>query len=501
MHARGLSRRALSGAFVVLLLVATAGFAGQADALPTGTVPTGYYESPTFGYLIRLDAAKWRVAEERSDANGDHLLLSGPAGLVAFDGYTGFRGDPEACLTAEESRVASDRGVTNLAVATDDNGNPAEMHASGWAYRIFTLRATDASGTRTAMALTIDCRTLVPGKAVLEVRHYVPLAAYTNAVVDADTLMHAVVLPRRSVEARSPSAILFYPTPNMTYTVDSSDVGTIAVTALDEAPRTDLPAPAPAGTHWVAATIAFRSTGPVPLEADAGAPYVVDQYGVVTDSAYYRWESATGDPNAQIQTLAAGSEAIAVGWFAVANGARVAAIECTCFPSLGQGTRIITSFRPRLGETGPLDFDYYGCLHYPRAPEIVYGPDGTERGLVTAAEFVVFPDRTGSRLTLAVENTGGTPWAFDPRNVVVWGQGDSWPSEAAWNGGPATGAARTLEPGERGLVTLTFATRLEIGAPLVLGAYYWAASNQEVFLSSLVPCQGSGGRPIIREAG
>jgi hypothetical protein len=502
MCVRPKPRRLLFIALVTVLLVVNGGLAGKAGASPTGDVPAGYYESPTFGYLIRLDDPSWQITDEQSTGNADELVLTGPAGLVAFDGYTGYGGSPDACLAGEESRVAGDPTVSDFAVATDDDGNAAEVHAPGWAYRIYTLVASDASGTQTPMALTIDCRTLIPGSAVLEVRHYVPLAAYDKALPSADTLMHAVVLARRSVDESTTPDPTFYPAENMTYSNDGADAGSIAVTALDEAPSADLPAPAPTGTHWVAATIEFRNTGRDSLEADAGGPYVVDEFGVVTSSAYYRWDSAPGDPDAQVQSLPGGSEAIAEGWFAVADGARVSAVECDCFASLGMGTRIITSYRPRLGRVGPLDHEYYDCLHYPRSPVLVFDRDGTERALITVIDLSGLDASSADQLTLAVENSGNSPWTFDPRNVVVWGAGDSWPSDAEWEtGDPADGVARTLAPHERGIVRLSFAKDLQIGIPLVLDAHYWAEGDQEVYLASLVPCQGSAGRPIIREAG
>jgi hypothetical protein len=475
-----------------------AGFGGRAVALQTESPPAGYYESPTFGYLIQLDSAKWQVTEQQSNGSADHLVLSGAAGVVAFDGYTGFNGDPDACLAAEEARVAQDPGITHLAVAADLDGNRAEVHAPGWTYRIYTLVATDANGARTPMTLTIDCRTLVPNSAVLEVRHYVPLSSYAEAVRDADVLMHAVVLARPSVKPITTFDDTFLRTENMTYVVGTSEVAAIAVTSLDETPSTALPAAAPEGTHWVSAKIEFRNSGHDPLKADAGAPYLVDEYGGVTNSAYYRWIFATGDPNAPVQPLGTGTEVLLLGWFAVAGNARVASVECDCFPSLGYGTRTITSFRPRLGETGPLDHDYYDCQHYPRRPVLVLDRNGNEVGLVTVVDFVQPGAKQGDQLVLAVENSGNAPWTFDPRNVVVWGVGNAWPSDVQWLSGVSAGGGRTIALGGRDVVRLTFPSSLQPGAPLVLYAHYWASKDQEVFLASLVGCQGTAGRPVIR---
>jgi hypothetical protein len=499
MRARSGTCQRLAFSLLIALLVFPLEFGG-ARAFQTDDVPDGYYESPTYGYLVRLDFPGWQVADEQSSGGLDHLVLSGQAGLVAFDGYTGFGGDPKACLAAEEVRVAADPSISQFSVAVDEEGKAAESYAPGWAYRIYTLVAPDANGVATEFALTIDCRTLVPGSAVLEVRHYVALSAYGDAVSAADWLMHAVVFPRRSVVPLAAADSTFYPSEKMEYATQSgSYVAEVAVTHLDETPVSDLPAPAPAGTHWVAATIRFSNTGEDGLEIDAGAPYVVDQFGGVTTSSYYRWDWTDSDPSAQVQTLAGGSDAIAVSWFAVADGMRVAEVDCDCFQTFDYGTRQITSFRPRLGQTGPLTDGYYDCMHYPRQPMLVFDRAGNERAMVTAIEFDQPGNGRGDQLTLAVENTSDAPWTFDPRNVVVWGIGDSRPVDTVWEVGAAgAGIARTLAPGERAFVRLSFATELQIGNPLELSVHYWAASDQEVFLASLVPCQGTAGRPILR---
>src|SRR5262249_36730259 len=156
-----------------------------------------------------------------------------------------------------------------------------------------------------------------------------------------------------------------------------------------------------------------------------------------TGSSYFRWESTAGDPDTRTQNLSAGSEAIASSWFAVADGSRVAAVECDCFPSLGLGTRTITSFRPRFGQTGPLDGTYFDCMHCSRRPVSGLDRAGRERGLVTATDFAQPGGNRGDQLTLAVENTGDVSWTFDPRNVVVWGVGNAWPVATQWETGNA----------------------------------------------------------------
>lgn len=163
-----------------------------------------FYESPTFGYILNWRTDQWRVTEELSEDSRDRLTLVGDAGMVSFDGYVGFSGDPSQCLaTAVEQLYAAGEG-RELQAAKDEDGNLIEgSFGEARAYALYTFVTTDVEGAERDFVAHLECRRLKSGSAVLQVIYLTTVDQYNENSLGndpADDLMRSVVMPRASAD-------------------------------------------------------------------------------------------------------------------------------------------------------------------------------------------------------------------------------------------------------------------------------------------------------------
>nr|MDQ3044709.1 hypothetical protein [Chloroflexota bacterium] len=156
---------------------------GGVTGAPLGEGVVGdVYTSPSFGYSVAWDGAVWSVEDELSEGGQDLLRIGTPLSTLYFEAYEGFAGDPAACLEEAAAELSAEKGVSDFTVATDRNGDPLTGADATSAYAVYTLTFTSDTGEALAFADYIECRTLVPGEAVLEITLIVGLDLYNEQV-------------------------------------------------------------------------------------------------------------------------------------------------------------------------------------------------------------------------------------------------------------------------------------------------------------------------------
>jgi plastocyanin len=179
----------------VTITMAASPSAVQAAAAEPAPPPSTTYKSPTFGYTIGYGPT-WQESENASTNGTDRFVLFNGKSYITFTGEAAYGGDPKACVDGFVKELTADPNVSNLQLATDENGQPAqgETAATG-AYAIYDhdYRFSDRTEPYT---LFVGCIPLVPNQAVLAVVQNVPTADYDEEVNLREALLRGLTLPQ-----------------------------------------------------------------------------------------------------------------------------------------------------------------------------------------------------------------------------------------------------------------------------------------------------------------
>jgi hypothetical protein len=124
------------------------------------------YTSPTFGYTLSWDPSIWAVKAERLIEGYDGLELGSDRSNVFVEGMNDYGGDVAACLADARQQIASRQGVGPISdfqgpgrPIPDTNG--AKSFLVGYVAKF-------PDGSSQTIVEYVQCRTIVPGAAVLE---------------------------------------------------------------------------------------------------------------------------------------------------------------------------------------------------------------------------------------------------------------------------------------------------------------------------------------------
>jgi hypothetical protein len=154
------------------------------------------YTSPTWGYHVRWYGDEWAVGEESSEAGTDALWLSDRAGnVVGFSGVTAYGGDAATCLEQRIAELEALPGAADVEIVSDEAGTLQLQQNSWWSWAIMLVRLPTADQEQLVdHVVYLDCRTLVPGSAVLMRTLAGPVATF-EASMDRFAILQAT-LPR-----------------------------------------------------------------------------------------------------------------------------------------------------------------------------------------------------------------------------------------------------------------------------------------------------------------
>ena len=186
-------RPTAEGGTQVTVVLAASSSATEAAAAQPEPPPSTTYTSPTFGYAIGYGPT-WEEAENVSSNGRDRFVLSNETSYITFTGAREYGGDPQACVDAFVAQLTADPAVSNLALATDEAGNPVQggTEATG-AFAIFNHDYTFPDRVD-QYTLFVGCIPLIPNEAVLAVVQNVPTAQYDDQVELREALLRGLTL-------------------------------------------------------------------------------------------------------------------------------------------------------------------------------------------------------------------------------------------------------------------------------------------------------------------
>lgn len=178
------------------------------EVTPASGATTGVsgstWTGPSWGAGVSWDAADWTVEAEFIDAGYDGLQIGTPLSTVYLEAYAGFGGDAVACLAAAAAEIAERQGVTEV-VPLAGRPLPVPEDQRGEA-QLFGLTLTLEDGTVFRGVEYVECRTLVPGTAVLELTWQTIAETFNQDFPRVEELLGAITLPAAAAPLATPIA-------------------------------------------------------------------------------------------------------------------------------------------------------------------------------------------------------------------------------------------------------------------------------------------------------
>lgn len=187
--------------------VADADLAGLAT--PVSGMAESSWEGPNWGVRVTWDPADWTVENEFIQSGYDAVQIATPNSTAYLETYAGFAGDAEACLAAAEAEIGQRAGVTEVLPLTGRSLPVADDEIG--AAQLFGVTATLADGNVYRGVEYVECRTLVPGSAVVEITWQTMTSAYDEDFPRVQELFAAIELPSQVTPPGTPSAPLATP--------------------------------------------------------------------------------------------------------------------------------------------------------------------------------------------------------------------------------------------------------------------------------------------------
>lgn len=176
----------------------------DAVATPVTGVSDSSWEGPNWGVRVTWDPAVWSVEGELIDAGYDGLQIGTPASTIFIEAYGGFAGNAEDCLADAEREIGERESVSEL-VTLSGRPMPSTGADQGPA-RLFGLVATLASGEPFRGTEYVECRTLVPSGAVMEITWQTAAAAYSDELPLVEALLGTIEIAGSSEPPLLPSS-------------------------------------------------------------------------------------------------------------------------------------------------------------------------------------------------------------------------------------------------------------------------------------------------------
>jgi hypothetical protein len=179
-----------------------AGTAVPSNELPSTGVSGSTWEGPNFGVRLSWDPAEWNVEDEVVAEGYDGLQLGTSLSTVYVEAYEGSDGDAAACLSEARQQIVEREGVTSVTPVSghslpvpDDVRGEAEM---------FGVTAKLDDGTVFHGIEYVECRTLVPGQAVLELTWQTITSAFDEDLPRVEVLFNSLDVPSEATPAATP---------------------------------------------------------------------------------------------------------------------------------------------------------------------------------------------------------------------------------------------------------------------------------------------------------
>jgi hypothetical protein len=338
-----LFKRSLSALVVALLLLtsAAAGIFAQIEG--------ERWTSPTYGFSVSWAGTEWQpdpegtltaVGPERLDRVH---LLNGVSSLY-FEGATRYQGDLTACVAEEANLLAQETGVSEIRPYRDEEGVQLVADGPNFSAAAFTLTLS-IGDQEVELVDYVECRTLIPGQAVLIITLVTQQPVFDQELAAAQTVIDTIALSEEPpldplaayggwlAAAQERPSIAGPLSGELTFGPDSLGVERAGVDAPDFYARAEFTNPEPAREMWDIG-FGFRDSGgeeQFRLVVDAaGSWFLKDGLGaVITGGSVVDFNASPTGSNI-IELVAAGD----TGYFAF-NERLVSELDLSARPEGG----------------------------------------------------------------------------------------------------------------------------------------------------------------------
>ena len=159
----------------------------------TSGIAGASWTSQTWGVSVSWDPNDWTAEAEFADTGYDGLQLRSPVSTVYIEAYARFGGDAAACLADAEAEIAAREGVTEV-LPLSGRPLPVPEDERGEA-QLFGLTLTLEDGTVFRGVEYVECRTIVPGTAVLEITWQTLTETFPQDFPRVEALLAAISVP------------------------------------------------------------------------------------------------------------------------------------------------------------------------------------------------------------------------------------------------------------------------------------------------------------------
>ena len=167
------------------------------------------WESEQWGVRIGWDPAVWSIGDSFTTEGYDGVQIVAPPSTIYLEAYEGFAGDADACLADAEREIQEREGFSEV-VPLEDRPLPGPEGERGPA-RLYGLTATLPDGATYRGVEYIECRSVVPGEAVLEITWQAPVEAFNTDFPRVEALIAEIEIPTELAPAATPGVPIATP--------------------------------------------------------------------------------------------------------------------------------------------------------------------------------------------------------------------------------------------------------------------------------------------------
>jgi hypothetical protein len=177
-------------ALLLLLGVAAPGIAAQIEGET--------WTSPTYGFSVSWAGTDWQpdpdgtltaVGPERLD----RLHLTNGINSLYFEGATRYQGNLSSCVAQEANLLGQESGVSEIRPYRDEDGAPLVASGPNAEAAAFTL-TLEVAGQEVELVDYVECRTLIPGEAVLIITLVADPASFKEQLASMTEISNTIVL-------------------------------------------------------------------------------------------------------------------------------------------------------------------------------------------------------------------------------------------------------------------------------------------------------------------
>jgi hypothetical protein len=156
------------------------------------------FTSPTYGFRLSWAGTEWQPQPEGTlvavgPERLDRVHLVNGSSSLYVEGATRYEGNLSSCVAAEANLLGQETGVTEIRPYRDDDGMPLVADGPDASAAAFTL-TLGVGNQEIELIDYVECRTLIPGEAVLIITLVTEPALFRDELAAAQPVIDSIVL-------------------------------------------------------------------------------------------------------------------------------------------------------------------------------------------------------------------------------------------------------------------------------------------------------------------